>query len=188
MIKQHPLTIPQLNKVLTAAKNTSPRDFCMLVVAANHAVRCTELAKIRTADISLRDRTIYIRRLKGSRSETEAIIDDMELEAISAWMGLKPTHELLFPSPRGGSLCRTAIYSIFRYFNELVGNPAVSRSPHAFRHTIGQTLADGGTDIKRLQRIMGHVNINSTSQYYSVSQRECDEIKKKIFANRGVAA
>lgn len=181
MIKEHPLTTDQLKKVLKAAKLESRRDFCLLSIAANHAIRVTELARLRTADINLKDRTIYIRRLKGSNSTTEQLFD-WEIAAISSWLDDKPAHELLFPSPQGGELCRMQLYRVFRYYSEIANNPAASRSPHAFRHTIGQSLADGGVDIKRLQGIMGHKNINSTAQYYSVSQRECDETKKRIFA------
>jgi integrase len=187
MIKQHPMTAEQLERVLNAAK-PDLRTYAMFLIASNHAIRSSELSHLRTADISLRDRTIYIRRLKGSRSETEAIFDETELNVLSRWLAEKPAHELLFPSCRGGALSRTQVYNIFRHYSELVFNPAVCRGSHAFRHTIGQALADGGLDIKRLQRVMGHKNLNSTSQYFDVSQRECDELKKKIFANRGVAA
>jgi len=186
MIKEHPMTHEQLNKILVAAKKNL-RDACMLTIAANHAIRCSELASLKTADINLIDRTIRIRRLKGSNTTVEEIFD-WELEAITAWMDKKPVNELLFPSLRARALCRTSIYNIFRHYAELTFTPVASRAPHAMRHTLGQTLADGGMDIRRLQIIMGHKNINSTAQYFTYTQRDCDAAKKKIFANRGVAA
>ena len=183
MIRQHPLTKEKLNQILAVAR-TNPRDFAMLTIAANHAIRASELAALRTDDINLRDRTIRVRRLKGSITTTEELLDS-ELAPLTAWLDTKPANDLLFPSPRGQALCRMQVYRIFRGYAEAASAPATSRSSHAFRHTLGQDLASAGVDIKKLQIIMGHKNINSTSQYFTFTQRECDQAKRQIFAMRG---
>lgn len=55
----------------------------------------------------------------------------------------------------------------------------VSRVPHAFKHSFAQYKADHGVDIKTLQQMMGHKNMNSTAQYYRKSQAEIDRAMRK---------
>ena|ERR1700735_2687789 len=183
MVKEKPLSSVQMARVLKAAERESSRDFCMLTIASNHAIRCSELAALRVSDVNVKDGVIYIRRLKGSNSESEKITA-WELPVIVKWLNEKAPHDLLFPSVRGTQLCRNQVYRIFRRYNELVFNPDASRAPHAFRHSLGQAMADGGVDIKELKRIMGHKSIASTERYYEVSQNRVDETKERVLAAR----
>ena len=97
-------------------------------------------------------------------------------------------HALVFPSSKAndsrqpGELTTKQIYRIFRRYAELAAVPDVSRAPHAFRHSLAQNLADKGMDIKTLQILMGHKNLNSTSQYFTKTQAQVDAMKAEMLA------
>ena len=101
-----------------------------------------------------------------------------EAELITRYFQEKRVHALLFPSSKAsdsrepGELTTKQIYRIFRRYAELAGVPDVSRAPHAFRHSLAQHCADNKMDIKTLQRVMGHKNINSTATYYDKTQAQ----------------
>jgi type 1 fimbriae regulatory protein FimB len=183
MKRMHPMTGDQLNSVLLAAKKRSQRDYLMLLIASNHGLRASELADIKTADVNLKDGAIWIARKKGSISKSEALLPG-EREALSAWVSAMPVSEVLFPSEKGGSLSGVQVYRIFRRYAELAGVPDTCRSPHAFRHSLGQSLADAGMPIKELQIVFGHKSINSTAQYYTKTQAEVDAMKARMLAAR----
>lgn len=180
MKKQHPMKREQVKKMVETAVRISLRDGCILMLASNHAMRSSELAALKTSDVNLKDRRIFIVRKKGSKSESDPLLPT-EVELLEKYLLEKPEHALLFPSSKPsksrqqGELSNVQIYRIFRYYAELSMTPDVSRAPHAFRHSLAQHHADHGTDIKTLQRIMGHKDINSTSQYYDKTREEIDE-------------
>lgn len=53
-------------------------------------------------------------------------------------------------------------------------------TPHALRHTYGTNLRRSGVDIYTIQKLMGHKDINITSQAYVKNEVETlrDSLKK----------
>jgi type 1 fimbriae regulatory protein FimB len=192
MNKQHPLTEEQLKSVVAKSEEFGTRTQCMFVLFASHGMRSTELAQIKLSDINLRDRTVHVRRLKGSISKVEAM-SAREIQVLESWLTERATHpnaasELLFPSHRShrnstrhaDALDRSHIYNIFRKVLETAGMPSTSRGSHAVRHSIAQISAEKGVPIKMLAQMMGHKNINSTAQYYEHRQSEVDEMRARV--------
>jgi len=52
-------------------------------------------------------------------------------------------------------------------------------SPHVFRHTCATHLLEGGADISQVQRLLGHVLINTTQIYTRVAQTDIKRTHKK---------
>ncbi len=176
MIKQEPLTKEQRDALLSTPM--TERDACMLAITSRHFIRASELAKLKVADVNLRDNTIRITRLKGSVSKTEALLPG-ERDVIEAWLRMKPESALLFPGRADKPLHRSQVYNIFRRAAETANIPASSRAPHALRHTIGQLMAEAGAPAKLIQQAAGHKSLNSTSQYFEFTQRHVDNEKAK---------
>lgn len=49
-------------------------------------------------------------------------------------------------------------------------------TPHMFRHSFATMLLDNGGDIRQIQHLLGHSNINVTQIYTHVSQSKQVEI------------
>jgi integrase len=175
-----------IKKIIAAGMNVSLRDGCILMLAASHAMRSSEIAGLKVSDINLKSGRIDIRRKKGSNNGTDSLSAD-EIKTLSLYLKQKPEHVLLFPSTKQNSSNRQAqalssvqVYRIFRRYAELTNTPDVSRSPHAFRHSLAQHCADNKMDIKVLQRVMGHKNINSTAGYYDKTQAQIDSERARV--------
>ena len=70
-------------------------------------------------------------------------------------------------------LKKAAVEKILRGIGELaeMDRPL---TPHLFRHTLATILLQRGTPITEVQKILGHVNINTTMIYAKVSD---DDVK-----------
>ncbi len=180
MKRMQPMTEPQTQKMIRAAFARSQRDGVLLTLASKHASRASELAGLKVSDLNLKDGSIFITRRKGSVSKPEALLAG-EVEMLRTYLNGR-TDGLLFPSEKGGQLSTVQVYRIFRRYAELTGVPDVSRSPHAFRHTLGQNLADKGMDVSMLQVVMGHKNIESTLRYFTHKQSVVDAEKARLLS------
>jgi integrase len=179
MIAQHPMTAAQIQAGLAAAREIGPREYLLAKLASRYGMRASELASIRVSDLNLKDCTIKITPGKRSLSTVEGIADDT-LEALKAWLVLKPESKFLFPGREPSThLTRLSVYNIFTSIASKAGIPEISRAPHAWRHSIGQKLADSGVAIQTIAHVLRHRSIKSTQHYFRVSQRLADETKAK---------
>jgi type 1 fimbriae regulatory protein FimB len=185
--RQQPMNREHVKKIIAAAMSCSLRDGCILMLASSHAMRSSEIAGLKVSDINLKSGRIDIRRKKGSNSGTDSLSAE-EIKTLSLYLKIKPQHPLLFPSTKPNSnrqanaLSSVQVYRIFRRYAELTNTPDVSRAPHAFRHSLAQHCADHQMDIKVLQRVMGHKNINSTATYYDKTQAQIDSERQRVLA------
>lgn len=49
-------------------KNKTVRDYCLVLLLYRHGLRASEAVNLQWSDVSYKDRTLYISRLKGSKS------------------------------------------------------------------------------------------------------------------------
>jgi site-specific recombinase XerD len=183
MIKMQPLNDRELLAILSAAKKESRRDHALLLICYSHAMRANECGKLLVSDVSVKDQTIRIARSKGSLTTVEKLAPHSnslldQRKTVENWLRVKPESPYLFPSRKNAILSRVQVYRLFRYYAERAGLPNTKRGVHSLKHTLGQKLADRGTDIKELRVIMGHKLITSSQHYFSVSQDQADATKQ----------
>src|SRR5438105_13837836 len=91
------LTPTELLALLKEARQRSLRDWCMILVAYQHGMRCTEVCQLRLGDIDLRAGQITIRRLKGSMHTVQQLMPHRgqplldEVKAFQKYLGTRPT-------------------------------------------------------------------------------------------------
>jgi integrase/recombinase XerC len=177
----------QLKAGLAAAKAAGPMPYALASIVSQHGLRANELAGIRMADLNLRERSMRVTPGKGSVSTVEQL-KPSTVEAIQSWLAVKPDSEYLFPQTRDTSrpLSRVQVYQIFVSIAEKAGIPAVSRAPHAWRHSLGAILTDNGVPLATTQRVLRHKSIASTIFYTHVGEKQAAQARDK-FLNWEVA-
>lgn len=200
MKRMEPMSEQLIQKMIRMAFAESERNGVLLSIADKHAVRAHELAKLDVSlHLNLKDGCIFIPRGKGSIAKREDLMPG-EADMLRKYLNGR-TSGLLFPSTRVGSrlgikkpdgtryeprpdgvMSSSQIYLIFRRYAELANVPDASRSPHAFRHSLGQNLKDRGMDIATLQVVMGHKSIQSTMRYFTIRQSTADAEKARLLS------
>ena len=80
-------------------------------------------------------------------------------------------------SYRNKPLTRMAVFNIIKKYVKMAGiNKKVS--PHTFRHSFATHMLEGGADLRVVQEILGHENINTTEIYTHLDRTYLKEIHK----------
>lgn len=172
------ITPDEFRRVLDALdrkSRTYERDYAMFLLAYQHGLRLSEVVFQSWSDVNLdtREPTIYIRRLKGSKSG-EHPISPREKKALNEWKRLQgPRAQCVFTTWRNEQMTGRAIQEQFRKTALRAGVPPRLCHFHALRHGAGYALINGLGDastalpLKLLAEWLGHTCINNTDKFYS---------------------
>ncbi len=80
-----------------------------------------------------------------------------------------PTHEYYEERRR---LSVRYIEKMMHKHGAAAGIPPDQLRPHAIRHLYGTELAEDGVDLHRIQLLLGHADLRTTTQYIHLAQRE----------------
>ncbi len=165
------LTVDELDKVLEAARDDSPRNHCMFLMGYLHGLRTKELAELKVTDI--RDEHLHIQRCKGSMYTRQPItpwkgnrLKD-EVKALKAWMAVRDSDDnALFTSRKTGrALSREQVSREFHRIAELAGMPKDKRFAHVLKHSLATHLCEGNAPLMEIKQTLGHQSITSTMRY-----------------------
>ena len=170
-ISRDHLTASEVKLLIEAVKNKggwySVRNSLLILVIYRHGLRRSEAARLRWSDVDLKEGTIYIRRIKGSRSGRHPLQGD-EMRALKR---LKRDCELspfVFTGNRHTPLSERTISHIVHQAGVLAGFDFTVHA-HLLRHACGYYLANKGVDTRTIQDYLGHANIQNTVRYTQLS-------------------
>lgn len=172
-ISRDHLTAREVKLLIEAVKSKggwySQRNALLILMLYRHGLRRSEAARLRWSDVDLEEGTIYIRRIKGSRSGRHPLLGD-EMRA------LKKLKRDYFPSPnvftgnRHTPLSERSISHIVHQAGLLAGFDFTVHA-HLLRHACGYYLANKGVDTRTIQDYLGHANIQNTVRYTQLSAK-----------------
>ena len=140
-------------------------------------LRVSELTNLRKEDIDLEENLIKINLSKGRKDRFVKIPSSIK-EELKNYMSLTNS-EILFESAREGKLTTATIQKI-------VSNSAKKAGikkrvyPHLLRHSFATHLLEQGTDLRIIQKLLGHSDVKTTQIYTQVSQASIKNIKSPL--------
>lgn len=176
----------EVARFFASIPRTNLRDRVLFDLIYRYGLRRGEAAQLRRGDVSLRERSITIHRLKGSRSGVYRLYPQSELLLRRYLRMIAPAQTYLFAGRRPGAhISPATIYYTCRKYARRAG---LSRSnPHAFRHSCGVHAADARLDLLDIADILGHKSINTAVRYTAVSSARRDNNHRRIIASRAFA-
>jgi type 1 fimbriae regulatory protein FimB/type 1 fimbriae regulatory protein FimE len=165
-----------LRKAAAATGRHGHRDATMILVAYTHALRASELAKLRWDQVDLKAGTIHLKRLKGSVDGTHPLrrIEVTALKKLCPEPGSRRGH--VFRTERGGKLSRRTFHDIVARAGRLAGFVFPVHA-HMLRHGCGYRLTNEGHDTRSIQAWMGHKNIQHTVRYTELAPDRFAKLK-----------
>ena len=181
IVKRQPvyLTLDESKDLLNSVDSDNKhqkRDYCILTIFLNCGLRLSELCSINISSIKGDILTIIG---KGNKERT-VYLNKACIKAISEYMtergniNVLPSHrDALFISERKCRINMRTVEKIVKKYIEDAGLDTDKYSPHKLRHTAATLMYKyGNVDIRSLQMILGHENINTTQIYTHVDDEK----------------
>lgn len=170
------LNTDELQKILTGIVNIKHRCIISLIFSAG--LRRQELINLKVSDIDVERKTIYINKGKGSKDRI-TILADLTAKDLHDYIELYRPGKWLFEGQKGDQYSAESIWKIFdrlkkRYNIEKKGNV------HLLRHTFATNLLEAGTDIRLIQKLLGHRSLKTTEIYTHIANNNLLKIKSPI--------
>jgi site-specific recombinase XerD len=191
MKRMEPLSRDELVSLLSVARESSTRDWCLLVLMYHHGLRASEVGSLLRSDVNERDWTLNVRRLKGSDKTLQVIYPNGTKlldarKALTEWLAERGQNSAyLFPNPQGAALSRISVYQVFKKYAAKAGLPEHKSAPHAMKHSLGQHLHDSGQPIEIVAACLGHARIDSSRRYFDVSFSAANEARRAAINFQG---
>ncbi len=158
----------------------SSRDYCMITLFLNCALRLSELCSINIKNIDLDNNTLNIIG-KGDK-ERIIYLNNTVIESIKKYLKDRSSYKInqkdtdaLFISSHGNRISNRAVQLIIKKYSKIFDK---NITPHKLRHTSATLMfKHGKIDIRTLQKVLGHENISTTQIYTHVD----DESIKNAF-------
>lgn len=165
------LSVEQSVQLLDAVEGKyKERDYCILTLFLNCGLRVSELVGLDTTDIQGNK----IRVLGKGNKERMLYLNEACMDAIHDYLphriipkaGESPN--ALFVSRNRNRMRRRSVEDMVEKALARAGMDAAHLSVHKLRHTAATMMYQSGVDIRSVQSVLGHDNINTTMIYTHV--------------------
>ena len=158
------------------------RDRALLECMYATGARVQEACDWRLADMRLDD---GVARCVGKgRKERWVPLGEVAADAVRRWLVggrprlLREETDLLFLSRSGGPVDRHRVFRMLKARAALAGLPG-RVSPHVLRHSFATHLLSGGADLRAVQEMLGHSDVQTTEIYTHVDRDRLKGVHQK---------
>lgn len=168
------LTMAQASALLQAVSGqNAKRDYAILMLFLNCGIRRSELVGLNLTDV-YEDR---IRVVGKGNKERIVYFGTSCRKAIDAYLCERNNlvltdNRALFGSRNGNRISVTAVHRLVEKALLKAGLDATQFSAHKLRHTAATMMLSGGVDVKTVQEVLGHENLNTTQIYTHIENTE----------------
>ena len=168
------LSQEEVARLIDAAEQPFHRILLMTLYATG--ARRAEAAHLKVSDIDSKRMVVHIREGKGGKDRDVMLSPKLLEELRTYWRGLrrKPT-DWLFP----GNRWHTGSHPVTTKVLWMACQNAAKRAglthkhvhPHTLRHCFAAHLLEAGADLRTIQMLLGHRDLEETTIYLHLSQR-----------------
>ena len=171
------LTKEEVKRLLEAFDNKKSKLMISLLYACGF--RVSELVNLKIDNLNFNEKTGYVRQGKGKKDRmfniSDFLIDDLKKQVEKQKSENK---EYLF----SGLNNRMSERNIQKIVEKARVKAQIQKQvhPHTLRHSFATHLLESGVDIRKIQELLGHANLNTTEQYTHISTEQIKKVKSPI--------
>ena len=168
------LTMEQSAALLSSVSGPNEkRDYAILMLFLNCGIRRSELVGLNLTDV-YEDR---IRVMGKGNKERIVYFGSACRKAIDAYLvernkKVLSDNRALFGSRDNNRISVTAVHRLVKKALLQAGLDSTQFSAHKLRHTAATMMLSGGVDVKTVQEVLGHENLNTTQIYTHIENTE----------------
>ena len=147
---------------------------CIVVLLYSAGLRMSELLALKIDDIDADRGIINIRSGKGNKARI-TLLSKVAYECLGRYYSRYIPRRWVFEGPDGNGYSARSVNNIIK--------PAASKagikktiSAHSLRHSSATHLPDHGTDLRYIQKLLGHESSKTTERYTHVTKKRFEKL------------
>ena len=156
------------------------RDKTMIETLYSCGLRISELVDLEIIHVNLRQGVIRV--LGKGQKERLVPMGQKLINLIGIYFrkleenNIKNSSNFLFLSQRGKKITRQAFWHRIKIYAKKAGLENNKISPHILRHAFATHLLNNGADLRVVQLLLGHSDLNTTQIYTEVAKRRLQNL------------
>lgn len=170
------LSREEVHRILSGTGNLKHRTLLTLVYSAG--LRVSEVVKLRLSDLDFERSILIIREAKGKKDRISLFSNSAQKLTYQYMNAFRP-EVFLFESAYHAQKSHLSIRSAEALFTQAARRACIAKkvSIHSLRHAFATHLLEQGTDLRYIQKLLGHVSSKTTEIYTHVSTKDIRNIR-----------
>ena len=173
--------IESIFNIINVSSLIGLRDLSILTLLYSTGMRVSELINLELSNVFLKEE--YVKVMGKGKKERIIPLGLKAKTALVSYLnknqdiGKINNQGYIFLSYRSKQLTRMSIFNIIKKYC-LLADIEKKVSPHTFRHSFATHMLEGGADLRIVQELLGHENINTTEIYTHLDRTYLKEVHK----------
>jgi len=171
------LSVGEVRRLLDCVMNLKHRAILLLTYSSG--LRVSEVVRLQLSDLDQDRRTLHVRQGKG-RKDRLTVLSEHAYAAVLVYVEKYKPSGWLFPGQYSDR--HISERTVQKVFEKALGDARIQKdvSLHCLRHSFATHLLEGGIDIRYIQELLGHRNVQTTEIYTHVAVKSIKNIKSPL--------
>ena len=153
----------------------NPKHKLLLLIGYGAGLRRSEISTLKWQDILFDEHKIHIKQSKGNKDRI-VMLPVSIVAILQNYRAIYPSDEWVFAGQyKGEAISASTVQVVMR---QAVAKAGLEKKAtvHTLRHSFATHLLESGTDIRYIQQLLGHANVNTTMIYTHITPRAAKNI------------
>ncbi|MFT4304449.1 MAG: site-specific tyrosine recombinase/integron integrase [Candidatus Woesearchaeota archaeon] len=139
-------------------------------------LRLNELINLKRQDIDIERNLINIIQGKGKKDRITLLSEKLKIDLLKYYCKYQINSDYIFIG-RNGKYTKKSVQKVLENAGKIIKKKV---TPHMLRHSFATHLLESGTDIRYIQKLLGHSCLETTQIYLHVSNKDLAKIKSPL--------
>jgi len=173
-------TVLTKKEVLNLFKATNNfKSKLILKLLYSSGLRVSELTKLKYEDIHFDEKTGLVRQGKGKKDRMFILSQEVIGDLITFQKKQDRNKGHIFINNKNQPISTRNIQKMIK-ISAKKANINKNVTPHKLRHSFATHLLEAGTDIRMIQELLGHSNLQTTQIYTHISREQIKKVKNPL--------
>lgn len=167
------------NELHTLFTSLSTKSRLMVQLIYASGLRVSELVALQVTDVEFEDGHGWVRAGKGAKDRMFIIPQSLGKDIQRYIRKRSQESQYIFAGQQGNQMTTRNVQKIIK---NAVEKTAITKklSPHKLRHSFATHLLEAGNDIRVIQELLGHANLQTTQIYTHVTKNTLKNVKSPL--------
>lgn len=157
----------------------NPKHKLLLLIGYGAGLRVSEIVTLKWSDILFSEHKIHLKNAKGKKDRM-VMLPYSIVQSLQIYKELYNGKQYVFEGQFAGEPYSTgSVQSVMRQAIKKSGLDKKA-TVHSLRHSFATHLLENGTDIRYIQKFLGHASIKTTTVYTHLTKTAVDKIKSPL--------